>query len=509
MEQTETFLMPDSVDRNSLVNEISQQYMTKIENPRRAQFTYYDTFDWALYHNGLSLFRSAKDYTLYSLRGGHVVQTIRWPSNNPPGFCEAFPSVALSGKLRKIMNIRALIRRGRLEKETQTLCILDDLQKTVLRINVETICAGQASIINVVTLRQVRGYDKFQRDVGRFLSAGGTRRTAMEIFEIVLNAAGEKPGDYSSDMRVQLQPDMPAKEATVAILKRLLAVIRQNEHGIKDDIDTECLHDFRVAVRRTRSALAQIKDVFPSETIAPFREYFADLGKSSNELRDLDVYLLNRGRFEAMLQVGWRPRLDPLFETLRTQRRRQYKEFVTVLNSVPYSDTLDQWEELLKGKMGDTAEKPTNADKLIVNLAREFILKRYKQVMKLGSRMDDATSDGELHKLRLQCKKLRYLLEFFASLFPQEKMAILIRQLKNLQDNLGEFNDLCMQQPRLHGFIHRVNPQREGSNETIAAAGGLVACLYQRQQVVRKAFNDTFKKFSQPKNASLYTELFA
>ena len=45
---------------------------------------------------------------------------------------------------------------------------------------------------------------------------------------------------------------------------RSLQTLRINEDGVRKDLDSEFLHDFRVAVRRTRSALSQIKGVFPA-----------------------------------------------------------------------------------------------------------------------------------------------------------------------------------------------------------------------------------------------------
>ena len=53
-----------------------------------------------------------------------------------------------------------------------------------------------------------------------------------------------------------------------AILRHTLAVMRANEEGIKADWDTEFLHDYRTAVRRTRSALSQIPGIFPPEITA-------------------------------------------------------------------------------------------------------------------------------------------------------------------------------------------------------------------------------------------------
>jgi CHAD domain-containing protein len=70
------------------------------------------------------------------------------------------------------------------------------------------------------------------------------------------------------------------------------------------------------------------------------------------------------------------------------------------------------------------------ADVDAVDLARKFIRKRYKKVIKRGRAITEDTPYDVFHSLRIDCKKLRYLLEFFASLFPANKMILLIGQLK-------------------------------------------------------------------------------
>ena len=46
-------------------------------------------------------------------------------------------------------------------------------------------------------------------------------------------------------------------------LGEFLSAMRDNLPGLLDDVDTEFLHDFRVAVRRTRSTLKLGRPVLP------------------------------------------------------------------------------------------------------------------------------------------------------------------------------------------------------------------------------------------------------
>ena len=140
---------------------------------------------------------------------------------------------------------------------------------------------------------------------------------------------------------------MRSDEATKVILRFLLHVMRINEVNIEKDLDTEFLHDFRVAIRRTRSALGQIQYVFPTGTTDRFKKDFAFVGKLSNELRDLDVYLLNENTYKAMLPPALRDDIDPLFEYLRQKRSKALQKVLSGLKSKKYAKILQDWEAFL------------------------------------------------------------------------------------------------------------------------------------------------------------------
>ena len=99
-------------------------------------------------------------------------------------------------------------------------------------------------------------------------------------------------------------------------------------------------------------------------------------------------------------------------------------------------------------------------------------------------------------------------MEFFASLFPSDEIALLTKQLKRFQDNLGEFNDLSMQQDALKEYLDTIDPQSDQSTLIAAAIGGLIMNLHKRQQHVRAEFSDQFRNFGQKKNRLLFKQLF-
>ena len=211
-----------------------------------------------------------------------------------------------------------------------------------------------------VVLRPVRGYGgHFRRLAGKFEEAGLTAGRWQETFERIVSVAGKQPGVYSAKPDYRLKTGTRADEATKEILRSTLAVIRANEEGIKADWDIEFLHDFRTAVRRTRSALSQIPGVFPPEVTEEYKEAFAQLGSRTNQLRDLDVYLLSEPDYRAMLPEAMRDHISPLFNYMRAQRDQVLCEVVDYLNSASYSAMLAAWEAFLSEPVPDRLWRPT------------------------------------------------------------------------------------------------------------------------------------------------------
>ncbi len=144
----------------------------------------------------------------------------------------------------------------------------------------------------------------------------------------------------------------------------------------------------------------------------------------------------------------------------------------------------------------------------VIDLARQRIYRTHRRIVKEGNQLLGHTEDEKLHALRIECKKLRYLLEFFASLFPPKKVDRLIRQLKQLQDNLGEFTDLTVQQASLLHIAGELPIDDPQTKRALVAIGALVESLARRQQDVKGQFAETFSRFASPANQKAYRKLF-
>ncbi|HUV92869.1 MAG TPA: CHAD domain-containing protein, partial [Anaerolineales bacterium] len=166
------------------------------------------------------------------------------------------------------------------------------------------------------------------------------------------------------------------------------------------------------------------------------------------------------------------------------------------------------WEVFLNKPAAENRETPF-ASRPIIDLAQERIYKRYRSVIRDGSIALQDPQEKQLHLLRIECKKLRYLIEFFADLFPRKKIDMVLKQLRKLQDNLGDFNDFCIQEQYLLEVSEELPVNEAQSRKTILAIGSLVGALDNEKQSAQASFSKTFTEFSCPENRKLFRNLFA
>ena len=524
MRPSETvFALADGAEGREAFRALGDRFESREETSPPRAVTYYDTFDWRIYRDGGTLRRVA------ARRGPQLVWadfsgTVRHrlAAAEVPAFVQDFPPGDFREALAPVLEMRRLLPVVELRTRSRELRLLDGEEKTVVRLRLEERSAlpadgagSPSALPPLLRALPVRGYDRaWQRAVGFLAGDLGLEPVAPSPAEI-LALGGAEPGGYSSKVRLELDPATSAVEAARGIHRSLLATIEANEDGVRRDLDSEFLHDFRVAVRRTRSALTQIKGVFPAAAVGYFKGEFSWLGGLTGPTRDLDVYLLKFEGYRASLPPAARRHLGPLHEFLEVHQRREQRRMVAGLDSDRSPRLLADWRAYLdRGEIpgvepGPSPELPRNAERPVGEVGSERIWKVYRRILKRGRAIDDASPAQDLHRLRIEAKKLRYLMEFFRSLYPAVEIDRLIKALKRLQDNLGDFNDYEVQQEQLGSFARQMLDEGTATAETLMAMGRLVARLEHGQAEERRRFYDRFARFARQRNRRRFRALFA
>ena len=173
------------------------------------------------------------------------------------------------------------------EIQSRMLDVLDDNRKTVARIRIEDGpgCGHRSSGFmethsDAGHATALRGYDAAYERLLRIIeSRPGLKRSTDGLQAIVLQELGMAPPCDASQFSVELEQSVRADNGARQIHSALLDIMVANEPGMRADLDPEFLHNYRVSLRRTRSLLAQIKDIFPVDAVTFFRTEFRWLAR--------------------------------------------------------------------------------------------------------------------------------------------------------------------------------------------------------------------------------------
>lgn len=468
----------------------------------KGNIVFYDTFDWRFYSNSYTIYRLNDVYYLKNISSLHPEDSFASPTEFT--LLEDCPDDSFRARIASLLDIRALIPVLNASYQKTQFHLLNHRQKIIARLQKETF-ADKDSQISFLFLSPLKGYKKEFKKISHSINSWSGSEPIDDYMATALMHYGVQPKSYSSKFKLSLSPQSPALTATQEILSNLYNHLKINEPYLAQDLDTEFLHDFRVSIRRARSAISQIKGVFNEDQTLLLKNRLAALGKLSNELRDLDVYLLKEDEYKGLVPDSLKKDIEPLFTYLQEKRKTAFHHFIHSIQSKQYQDILQDWQNAIQKKENEIGGE--NADLDILLLARKRIYKIYRKIIRSGSEILKDSQDEYLHSLRIECKKLRYLLEFFNSLFPGQEVDYLIKKLKKLQNNLGDFNDLDVQKIYLEQIALEIPIDNPPQRKTILAIGALVVVLDRKQQQVKNEFSQVFIEFADKQNQDLFKKL--
>jgi CHAD domain-containing protein len=180
---------------------------------------------------------------------------------------------------------------------------------------------------------------------------------------------------------------------------------------------------------------------------------------------------------------------------LQRERRQAWRTLKRRLDSPTYAGILRRWDAFLEQPLVG-ATGAANASRPIITVVRKRVRRLCRSIVQLGTPLLAAPDDAQLHALRIACKKLRYVLECYVSLFPGKKTTVLIKHLRRLQDNLGHGHDLFVQQEALRHFATTLSGADLQTYKTLQAIDSLMRHLEEEKQTVGQAFPALFAAFA-------------
>jgi hypothetical protein len=243
-----TFELPPHLTALKLIDILADKVDSRFLHQQFTLKTYYDSFDWRLYKQGIicELSRS-KDTSTLSL---YDRKTQRLLASSAILDIPAFVNQFNPGKVRKILepilDMRALIAISTIECETFQLEIFSANTQITQRLIIEECPLFR----NRLTLLPHKGQEKVTDEIAEIIKDGLNLQLATQsLFSESLQLQGRNPKDYSDKVNPHFPPDIIAKNGCQLLFSQLLNLMKTNEQGVINDIDSEFLHDFRVAVR--------------------------------------------------------------------------------------------------------------------------------------------------------------------------------------------------------------------------------------------------------------------
>ena len=330
--------------------------------------------------------------------------------------------------------------------------------------------------------------------------------------------------------RKQPFPDLdrmsPADTAVLQVLDALSQAMWTQEEAILAGADGDAVHDLRVAVRRARTLLGQLRSVFPRASTKKLRDGLRFLGELSGPVRDLDI--LGQAVKEARPELPDTDQgaLDRLVARLDAEREDARRALVEGLGSPRHARLVEAFTRFTaapRRKDGEAAtpraSRPRDDDSSaaampIGVIAAESIERAWKRLLRHARKIDDSSPAEDLHRVRIDGKKLRYLVEMFRSVYPDVELNPVVKSLKDLQDCLGVLNDTAVQEDtlrRLARHLDRVAGENTSAESaaTLVSIGRLIERGSAHSATARRRFDDRFKDLRSKENRKRIKALVA
>ncbi|KOR23487.1 CHAD domain-containing protein [Burkholderia cenocepacia] len=209
-----------------------------------------------------------------------------------------------------------------------------------------------------------------------------------------------------------------------------------NECGVLDRDDPEFVHQMRVALRRLRTLMR----FFPRFTDRQWKDTLGVdlrwLAKLLGTVRDWDVFATES--LPALIAAdGGGSDWDGTLDAARAQSMAARVELRQALHSARYARLTLGWLEWLSA-LALPAADGDDAPSL-----RRHATKRVRRLFGhlYGSPSLTSLDTAARHQVRIDAKRLRYALEFFASLASRRTRTETVKTLARVQSVLGEAND--------------------------------------------------------------------
>lgn len=242
-------------------------------------------------------------------------------------------------------------------------------------------------------------------------------------------------------MTVVLSADQPISEAVRALLADQLATLLEQKSHFGSGDRKDAVHRMRVSIRRMRALMKLYGQWYSPSVRGGLEKGMKRTARKLGAVRDLDVLVDHLAEYQASLPEEEQAGFEPLLAVWQARRHASRQELVHYLESKRFRSFVDDLTTFVSAPGSgviDVGDEVTPY--LVKHVLGSSIWKLYETVWAYAPTLEGAPPET-LHALRIECKYLRYGLEFFRDLLGEKKATVLITQVTALQDYLGDVHD--------------------------------------------------------------------
>ncbi|MBD3639592.1 MAG: CHAD domain-containing protein [Marinobacter sp.] len=265
--------------------------------------------------------------------------------------------------------------------------------------------------------------------------------------------------------RASTAGDKPGRDIPDALTHQLQRM-RELETGVKVGLDDEFLHQFRIAIRRSRAIAESVEEVTGDKSLKQSIKQLKSQARATSRLRDLHVFLQDLPALcehNSELQTALGTWAD-------TEADQEHHALVKRLESKRYREAMHRWDEQIHSRQFRKL-----AGRLTPKDIRKAVENRIREFNRRTAELLHTSPNEDIHRLRKLLKRIRYLMELDAKGWKRT-----LKALKYRQELYGRFQDFHVQ-------VELVKAFRTRAPETLpGAVDGLKERLEQQQADARR-----------------------
>ena len=271
------------------------------------------------------------------------------------------------------------------------------------------------------------------------------------------------------------------------LLRMLEQEPRVRAENTKDD--GSAVHKMRVATRRMRAAWRVFDGAYDARLQQRYVRELRTVAAALGRVRDMDVQIERLAEYRASVAPDVQAALAPLAEEWQRRRDQGRAALLDLLTSADYEHFVNDYRSFVETP--GAAVLPAGRQS-VRDSAGSRIWRAYERVRRHGPSLSWADV-AALHTLRIDSKRLRYTLEFFAEVLPATS-ARLVAEVVAVQDHLGLLNDAVVARQLTREWLADATT----ASATRDAAGAYLAATNRDIGRRRRSFAPLWRHLSGP-----------